>query len=255
MGHVQIDHRRVDLLVPEQCLHRVQTRPGLQQMRGEGMPQGVHRGVGHADLLARQNHQPLQRPHRHRPGAPPHPHGQLFRRARAASGAGKEQHRMAVESPVTPQVLDHLPRQRNHPVFAAFVATHHQLALIALDVMHRERKALICRPATGRQTLRAAFGSLSRRRPGGSAPRGEAPRSRSASPACGNAADGSPPTGAPPARASAPRATRRGHACAPARIPSTHRGRASRRKKGRAHAIVCRIVFGRHPLCVFTCRM
>ena len=102
---------------------------------------GWDRGVGQVEFLAGHDDQALQRANRHRTGGSAHPCGQLVRAARAASGVGEEQHRMPVKGPVTPQVLHHLPRQRHHPVAAALAATHHQLALVALDVVHRQRKA------------------------------------------------------------------------------------------------------------------
>jgi hypothetical protein len=49
---------------------------------------------------------------------------------------------IAVKGPVASEILDHRPCQRHHPVLAAFPAVHPQLALVALDVMHREAKAL-----------------------------------------------------------------------------------------------------------------
>ena len=103
---------------------------------------GWDRGVGQVEFLAGHDDQALQRANRHRTGGSAHPCGQLVRAARAASGVGEEQHRMPVKGPVTPQVLHHLPRQRHHPVAAALAAPHHQFSLLALDVMHRERKAL-----------------------------------------------------------------------------------------------------------------
>ena len=45
-----------------------------------------------------------------------------------------------MKRPITPQILHHLGSQRNHPILAPLPAAHHQLALIANDVMHRERK-------------------------------------------------------------------------------------------------------------------
>jgi len=48
---------------------------------------------------------------------------------------------VTVELPVAPQILHHLRCQRNHPVAPSLAAAHHQLALLAKDVMHGERKA------------------------------------------------------------------------------------------------------------------
>ena len=48
---------------------------------------------------------------------------------------------VAVESPVTAQILHHLGSERNHPVLVPLAAAHHQLALVAKDVVDGQRKA------------------------------------------------------------------------------------------------------------------
>ena len=70
-----------------------------------------------------------------------HALGQLVRRARAASGVWEDEDGVAVESPVTAQVLHHLGSERNHAILVPLAAAHHQLALVAKDVVDGKRKA------------------------------------------------------------------------------------------------------------------
>ena len=119
----------------------MQARARLDEVRRERMPQRMHGGVRNAEFLAGQDDQALQGAQRHRGGGPVHAGGKLVGVARPAAGVGKDQHRVAVELPVGTQVLHHLQRERNHAVLVPLAAAHHQLALLAQNVVHRERKA------------------------------------------------------------------------------------------------------------------
>jgi len=188
MGHMKIDHRGGDLLVPKEGLHGVQTGSRLDQVGREGMAQGMHRGIGNAQSLAGHNHQALKRANGHRREGIPHAQGQPLgitgtpacigsratgrwaRQAARSAGAqprpsgseeAKQEQRVTMKLPVVAQVFDHLGSQRNHPVLCPLSSAHQQLALFAEDVVDGQTQALISQPALGWETLRAACGSLS----------------------------------------------------------------------------------------------
>ena len=60
MREVQVDLRGVEIRMAEQVLHGVQTGAGLDQMRGEAVPQRVRCGIGQIKFLACEHEQALQ---------------------------------------------------------------------------------------------------------------------------------------------------------------------------------------------------
>jgi len=139
---VEIDHGGVDVAVPEQGLDGVQAGTGLDQMGGEGMAQGVYRADGDVELLARLDHQALQRADGHGAHRLAHAAGDVPGRATSASDVGKEQQRMAVELPITAQVLDHNRGNGHHAAFVALAVADPQFAVRGVDIVDGQREAL-----------------------------------------------------------------------------------------------------------------
>ena len=52
MGEVQVDLGGVEISVAEEVLQGMQARAALEQMRGEGMTQGVRCGIGQVEFFA-----------------------------------------------------------------------------------------------------------------------------------------------------------------------------------------------------------
>jgi hypothetical protein len=98
----------------------------------------VRGGIGNAKALASYNHQALKRPQGHRRPCQLHARGQLRRIARTAPRIGEKKQRVTMKLPVAAQILQHLGSHRHHAVLTAFAIPHHDLALVAEDVMNRE---------------------------------------------------------------------------------------------------------------------
>ena len=141
MGEVQINHGGVDLPVTEKGLDGVKVRAAFKHVGGEGMAQGMDAGVGKVEFLAGHKHQALERADGHRIGGRAHARLQPLAVMVAAPGVGKEQERVAVESPVAAQVLDHRGRQRDHAVLVPLAPANHELVLVAQNVVDGQREA------------------------------------------------------------------------------------------------------------------
>ena len=142
MSHMEVDHGGGDLLVAKQSLHRMQTASRFDEVGGKAMAQGMRRGVRNAKSFACHNHQTLKGSNGHRRAGIPHAASQIFGITGTTARIGEEKHRVTVEFPVAAQVFDHLRSQRHHPVLGTLAATNHDLAFVAQDVMHGQRKAL-----------------------------------------------------------------------------------------------------------------
>ena len=81
----------------QELLDGVQMRAGLQQMRGKGMTQRMHRGRREVELFAGDNDQPLQGT-RHGSRCRLHALGQGLGSLVAAAHIGKEPARMPVKA-------------------------------------------------------------------------------------------------------------------------------------------------------------
>ena len=92
-------------LMAEQLLDGVQMRARFQQMGGETVAQRMHGGRREVELLAGQDHEPLQRGTGHGTGGGAHARGQRLGVVIAAAHVGEDQQRMAVEGPVAAQFL------------------------------------------------------------------------------------------------------------------------------------------------------
>lgn len=156
VGQMEIDHRGVDLFVTQEFLDGVQVRPGLQQVRCEGMAQRMHRGGRDVEVFAGDDQKPLQGAVRHGALGAMHSSGQGLGIAITAADIGKDQHGMAVESPVTAQFVVQGGGQRNDTIFVILTVADDQFVFRAENVVDGQAQAFA-------QTQAAAVDELERR--------------------------------------------------------------------------------------------
>lgn len=129
LGQVGVDHSRIQALVPEQLLDRAHIDAGFQQMRGVGMPQGVHRGVfGNAALTHSGAKRPLQVRGVDRSSGYPSRENPLLRSVLSEEHAQQRPGRLG---------------QRNVPVLGALAVSHPHLPTLQIDVGARQMHALV----------------------------------------------------------------------------------------------------------------
>lgn len=142
MSEMKVDHGGVDILVAQQTLNGMNGSPGFDEMGGKGMSEGVDGRLGDVQLLASNDDESLEGGDQHRLLSAVHAGCQIGGAMSATSCAGKEQERMLMEKPVTPQILDHGFGDGDHSISATFSIAHPQLALITADVMNGEVETL-----------------------------------------------------------------------------------------------------------------
>jgi hypothetical protein len=141
MRDVEIDHGGVDLLMAEEFLNRVQMSAGFEEMRGKGMAQGMDGSSRDVELIAGQDHEPLQGGTGHGPGGVVHANSQSRGVVVPTTHVGKDQEWMPVKRPVGTQFLIKRRGQRHDAIAMPFAASDEELVFSAGDVVDGERQA------------------------------------------------------------------------------------------------------------------